>query len=189
MGMARVEVSSLIDTDLVQTHLGAASKHVTDHAGPIFRSETLYKFLSEQPPFESPLEAMFWIWWEAYLRTSYHIDKILTLKTQHDVAIGVEQFRLDFAIEPIPVSIISSGYWTPIAVELDGHAFHERTPEQVARRDRRDRALQFAGWRVFHYSFREFTTDPGRCVCEVMAQARDQWVRASAEREADGKDS
>ena len=55
-----------------------------------------------------------------------------------------------------------------IAVELDGHDFHEKTKAQVAYRNRRDRDLQSAGWTIFHFSGSELFREPCNCVREVM---------------------
>jgi very-short-patch-repair endonuclease len=57
-----------------------------------------------------------------------------------------QKYCVDFVVTPRT----ERKGWIPIAVELDGHAFHERTPAQVSHRDSRDRALQRAGWKVFH---------------------------------------
>jgi very-short-patch-repair endonuclease len=39
-----------------------------------------------------------------------------------------------------------------LIVECDGHDFHERTKEQASRGHARDRALQSAGYGVYHYT-------------------------------------
>lgn len=56
-----------------------------------------------------------------------------------------------------------------VAVECDGHAFHERTKEQVARDKKRDRFFQQAGWRVLRFSGSEIYRDPFKCVDEVFS--------------------
>jgi hypothetical protein len=61
---------------------------------------------------------------------------------------------------------------SPIGVELDGHTFHEKTLEQVTYRNQRDRALQQIGWRVYHFSFAEFTKNPRESILEVVEHAR-----------------
>ncbi len=64
-----------------------------------------------------------------------------------------------------------------IAVEIDGHDFHERTKGQVEDRNRRDRDLQAAGWKVFHFSGAEVYRSPEKCVREVMEYAAGQFHR------------
>lgn len=47
--------------------------------------------------------------------------------------------------------------------------YHERTRAQVRHRDRRDRDLQAAGWRLMHFSGSEFHRNPAKCVDEVWS--------------------
>jgi hypothetical protein len=106
----------------------------------------------------------------------------LRLRLQQEVAIDETRYRIDFRVD----AVLSSSCTLPeakqaefvrrypkIAVELDGHQFHERTPEQVVERNSRDRDLQRAGWTVFHFSYREFDREPQRCVSEVRAMANE----------------
>ena len=59
----------------------------------------------------------------------------------------------------------------PLAVEIDGHTFHEKTLEQVTRRNRRDRDVQIAGYTVMHFSYSELVRDPMACAAEVSLAA------------------
>ena len=109
------------------------------------------------------------------------------------------RYRLDFVV-------ILSGYdinheieslglrWVPFAIEVDGHGFHEKTPDQVAYRNQRDRDLMESGWTVFHFSWSEMTERPEVCVTEVVEAAnRRYWQllrsvsekRQSADRSAE----
>jgi very-short-patch-repair endonuclease len=58
-----------------------------------------------------------------------------------------------------------------IAIELDGHDFHERTREQVIHRNKRDRDLQADGWLVWHVSGSEFNSSPESVVREIYDRA------------------
>jgi very-short-patch-repair endonuclease len=80
------------------------------------------------------------------------------LLPQQDVEACGNRYRLDFMLE--------SG---KIAIELDGHDFHERTKEQVEHRNKRDRDLQSDGWLVLHYSGSKFLSEPMNCILEVTA--------------------
>lgn len=73
-------------------------------------------------------------------------------------------YRLDFTIEGAAVKL---------AIELDGHAFHERTQLQSARDKSRDRALTAAGWRVIRFTGSEIWNDPRRSTLEAFSIARD----------------
>lgn len=70
------------------------------------------------------------------------------------------RYRVDFAaVTPgLPM----------VAVECDGHGFHERTKEQVARDKKRDRHFQSAGWRVLRFSGSEIYQDADACIGELM---------------------
>lgn len=79
-------------------------------------------------------------------------------RRQFAVEIRGNTYRLDFAF-------VGTSYM--VAVELDGHEWHERTPEQVERRNRRDADLQAAGWTVLHFSGRQILRDPVEVIIEV----------------------
>lgn len=55
--------------------------------------------------------------------------------------------RIDFVVEGLDGE--------RIAIECDGHDFHERTPEQAERDRSRDRALTLDGWTVLRFTGRE----------------------------------
>jgi uncharacterized protein DUF559 len=122
---------------------------------------------------ESPLEALFYIWWQ--VETRGYLGTVLRLETQQHVEMDGMRYRLDFVIgleSPQPERLAAAGLsWPLIAVEVDGHAFHEKTPEQVAYRNQRDRLLQQFGWVVLHYSWSEMTTRPEQCLREVLGVA------------------
>ena len=144
---------------------------------------------------ESPLEALFYVWWHAMLHNSYWGSRLM-LTTQEHIEAGGARYRLDFVVDTDPSDrerFERHGFaWPLIAVEVDGHAFHEKTPEQVAYRNQRDRALQQAGWIVFHFSWSELTTRPEECVGEVIGVARKRYEALkqsvwAAERAAENK--
>jgi hypothetical protein len=121
--------------------------------------------------FESPLEESFYVWWVALEQVVSGGNILVQLDPQFPVVIGDEHYRLDFRVKAWKRGD-TAGNYPKIAVEVDGHEFHERTREQVALRDARDRALQKDGWVVFHYSWSEFFADPLGKVAEVYFFAR-----------------
>lgn len=74
----------------------------------------------------------------------------------------IENFRVDFLI-------MGTGLYdgVSIVVECDGHAFHERTPEQASRDRQRDRRLQTLGYSVLRFTGSELYKRSFACVCEV----------------------
>lgn len=107
---------------------------------------------------ESPLEEAFTRCWEV---AGCLGEYTIRLRPQV-VASG---YRLDFAL-----ACHVKGF-PKIAIELDGHEFHEKTKEQATYRNERDRALQMAGWQVLHVSGSEFYRNPFGCVHEIYTHA------------------
>jgi very-short-patch-repair endonuclease len=151
--------SAAFDTDTVKDAIAAASNAV---------GETLSQYLAGSltigGPYlsrsESPIEAVFWVWWQAVATISMvtRYPHMFVLRQQYDVHLpdGV-RYRLDFAVPQYS-----------IAIEVDGHDFHERTKEQVIYRNERDRRLQLAGWTVLHYSGTELLRKPAEVVTAIF---------------------
>lgn len=123
-----------------------------------------------QGHYESPIEAIFEGWWMA-LRARFVGDNV-GLMSQFHVQAGGETYSIDFivALDSHPGdygSYVHNDY-PRVAIELDGHDFHERTKEQVTYRNKRDRDLQGAGWKVLHVSGSELWRRPEECVLDVM---------------------
>lgn len=125
-------------------------------------------------PLDSVAEGVFLVWWQAI--TGWYDKVPIVAEPQRQVSIGGVCYRLDFVIEPAGQW---DGPWRPIAVEIDGHAFHERTREQVNYRNQRDRALLLDGWCVLHFSYEELVQQPARVVAEVFTVASRQWRQAT----------
>jgi very-short-patch-repair endonuclease len=94
----------------------------------------------------SPIEARFWQFW-LQLETPY------TLTPQHPIG----NYRVDFACLE-----------GKIAIELDGHATHS-SPDAIAYDRKRQREIEFAGWRVIRFGGKEIITNAYQCVLEVYA--------------------
>lgn len=76
----------------------------------------------------------------------------------------VGRHRVDF--------LLQADEHVPVAVELDGHDFHERTKEQASRDKSRDRDLVKAGLRVMRFTGSEVWKNPGECFLEAERVAR-----------------
>jgi very-short-patch-repair endonuclease len=91
-----------------------------------------------------------------------HVEHGLLLQ-QFEVRIPGHAYHVDFALV---------GRRFKIAIELDGHDFHERTKEQARRDKSRDRALQAIGWHVLRFTGSEVYRNATACVYEVENLAR-----------------
>jgi hypothetical protein len=131
-------------------------------------------------PFESPIEAVFVIWFRVLrLIVPSSPNHACRPVPQYEVTVtNGTRYRLDFAVLPADRLIAelgeACGQRMRIAVELDGHDFHEKTKEQVTYRNQRDRALIADGWRVFHFSGSELVKQQAYCAREVFEAAVDQ---------------
>ena len=68
---------------------------------------------------------------------------------------SINKYRVDFLV----ASKDKDGKSMCVVVECDGHDFHEKTKEQVARDKKRDRYLQKIGYHVLRYSGSEIWND------------------------------
>ena len=71
-----------------------------------------------------------------------------------------KRYRLDFAI-------MNAAGGLYLAVEVDGHQWHEATQRQVQSDKSRDRKLTAAGWQVLRFTGSEVYRDAAACVREV----------------------
>lgn len=109
---------------------------------------------------KSPIEIIYCVAFETTnIKHNLHVELI----PQYDVHIAEKNYILDFAI-------IGSDKFREIklAVECDGHEFHERTKEQVAYRNRRDMDLQKLGFDILHFSGAEIVEDPVDCAYRTL---------------------
>lgn len=84
------------------------------------------------------------------------------VEPQHEVG----RFRVDFAL---------LGEHCKIAVECDGHDFHEKTKHQAARDKSRDRELAAAGFTVLRFTGSEIWADPIACATQAVDLACLHW--------------
>jgi len=124
---------------------------------------------------ESPIEAIFMLWWDfIYPLLMPRLE--LTLHHQFGFApINERNYRADFVIWPTDLK--DAGQFRPIIIELDGHDFHERTKEQVASRNQRDRDFQEKGYHVLHFSGSELHRDPYEVVSMAIRAGMQEFGR------------
>lgn len=83
------------------------------------------------------------------------VPEYISPKTQ----VRVGQYRIDWSAE------LRNG--KRLAVELDGHDFHEKTKEQASKDKRKDRHLISCGYTVIRFSGSDVWNDPFFCCREV----------------------
>ncbi|KAF0129580.1 MAG: hypothetical protein FD152_2193 [Xanthobacteraceae bacterium] len=108
----------------------------------------------------SPVEQLFIVQWR-YLDASRRYK--LTLSPQEMVETEAGRFTVDF--------VVRSPDREPVAIEIDGHDFHEKTKEQVASDKRRERAIVKKGFKLLRFTGSEITRNPRACVADVVELA------------------
>jgi len=128
---------------------------------------------------ESPIEAAFAAWFWAANSVDMNLSTLSLLPQQTVQLSSGKTCRFDFAVTftgDVAIEAEKRGVAQPlIAIELDGHDFHERTKEQVAERNQRDRDAQADGWAILHFSGSELYRDPLACVRSVTALAESKY--------------
>ncbi len=103
---------------------------------------------------ESPLEQAFLLGYAAYNK-----DCLIAIadSTVFASQVPVGHYRVDFAL-------YTRDGKHKVAVEVDGHTYHERTPEQASADRARDRTLQAEGWDVLRFHRMEIERDLWGCI-------------------------
>lgn len=107
----------------------------------------------------SPIEQIFLMHWE-YQRIEYLHG--LKLSPQERVDTGRGKFAVDFVVTR------KNGESARVAVELDGHEFHEKTAQQVAKDKSRERAIVATGIPVLRFSGSEVFKSPRKVIAEII---------------------
>jgi hypothetical protein len=105
----------------------------------------------------------------------------LSLGIQVPVWVGDKNYRLDLVLHRYPRwgPNRAHGVDTYVAVECDGHDFHEKTKAQAARDKKRDRDLQSLGWRVLRFTGSEVFRDPGAVAVEALRSSSEMTEQAA----------
>jgi very-short-patch-repair endonuclease len=130
--------------------------------------------VEEEVETESPIEhAMVWAFILAGLEERVEVrigpltvgragPLVLTLRPQYELG----HYRIDFLVT---FEDIETGGVARLAVECDGHDYHERTKEQGARDRARDRYLQSQDIPIFRFTGTEIWHDAVACAREAVA--------------------
>jgi len=108
----------------------------------------------------SPIEHIFIMEWEFIgLEKRFKIELIPQKRVETDIG----TYYLDFLILPKDKRIPKF----KIAIELDGHDFHEKTKEQVAKDKKRERQIISKGYTVLRFTGSEIYNNPRACINEI----------------------
>jgi very-short-patch-repair endonuclease len=113
----------------------------------------------------SPIEQLFLMEWH-YQRAGETCR--VTLHPQERVKTDAGTYSIDFVVR----STVGNESRGTLAIELDGHDFHEKTKEQVAKDKKRERAIVKAGLPILRFSGYEIWTNARACVLEVTEYFR-----------------
>lgn len=116
---------------------------------------------------ESPIEAMLFNAL-TYVISAGYFQASEVGSFRHPVHLGQQVVEGDYRID---ITLCAPHIGLRVAIECDGHAFHERTPEQAERDKRKDRALTSAGWMVIRFTGREIYRDPFACAYDAINAA------------------
>ena len=113
----------------------------------------------------SPIEQIFLMMWKFRKIEEEHG---LQLAPQKSVRTRTGDYRVDFLITAKQSTTLR------LAVELDGHDFHERTKEQVRRDKARERAIVAEEYTILRFSGSEVAQNPSKCIDEITELATRQ---------------
>ena len=116
----------------------------------------------------SPIEIIFNFAYDLVVFSEGYIG--LVLEPQYEIKTGDKKYYLDFAfiadeVEGM-ISVKNPNY--KLAIECDGHDFHERTKEQVAHDNEREYDLKMQGFDVLRFSGSQIYNHPFRCAAQTL---------------------
>ena len=115
---------------------------------------------------ESPIEVILGFAYDLVLFDEGSPD--IFLQPQYEVSIDGSKFRLDFAFIAEDSELIDfKNNDFKLAIECDGHEFHERTKEQVVRDNEREYLLKMDGFEVLRFSGSQIYNKPFRCARQI----------------------
>lgn len=85
------------------------------------------------------------------------------LNRQHPIG----KYRADMVLS----CLLNNGRFFNIAIECDGHEYHNKNKKQVQRDKERDRFFALEGYQIMRFSGSEIVADPEKCANEVLKLA------------------
>lgn len=99
-------------------------------------------------------------------------DACIKLHKQYPIG----KYRADFVIIANE-NLEYHGLDYKIAIECDGHEYHNKTAEQVLRDRERDVYIRFKGYDVIHFSGTQIFNKPMRCASSVLYALYQEGIR------------
>jgi very-short-patch-repair endonuclease len=106
----------------------------------------------------SPIEQIFLMEWR-FLRVDERYG--VKLRPQDTLKVDGIAYSIDFVVQKPDGKM-------KLAIELDGHDFHEKTKEQATRDRRRERAIIRHGFTILRFTGSEIFRNSRKCVEEVI---------------------
>lgn len=158
-----VSLDSSRPAPVLEADVAKRLAHLKERLGKDFESGVLGTIAAHE--ITSPIEQIFLIEWRfARIEERFRLQ----LRPQQPIRTDAGTFLLDYCI----TAIDNPGSKFSVAIELDGHEFHEKTPEQVRRDKRRERSILRAGVPnglvVFRFSGSEIFRDCKACIKELI---------------------
>lgn len=117
----------------------------------------------------------------------YNNIELMELEPQKYIKANNKLYRVDFLME---FAFKLNGEYIDIfklIIECDGHEFHEKTKEQVKKKNERDRDLQKEGYDILHFSGSEICNTLYKCGKEIRDYVRSKYIM-SINKKTGGKD-
>lgn len=163
------------------THLPQTVQSLVDQAAVAAAAHARLNFNSymetscQELGMQSPIEQMFWVAIHAVANANF-IEVSPSPLTINGSAIfyglhikpqvSMGRYRVDFVLTNYDCERPES-----VVVELDGHAFHDKTKEQRAYEKARDRFMVKSGYKVLHFTGSEVFASPYKVAHECMTVA------------------
>lgn len=123
---------------------------------------------------ESPIEKIMYLALEIQksINPKTRDDKNTEVYIEFNPQTKIGNYRVDMNIVAYAYSIGDDEapveHIKELIIECDGHEFHEKTKEQVAKNNNRDYELKSMGFDVLHFSGSEIYNDPMECSEKVF---------------------
>lgn len=117
---------------------------------------------------ESPIEQIFAFAYEMVIvNQGFPESELLNIYPQEEILIDNHKYYADFYFDTAKKKHFYYEHPLKVVIECDGHDYHEKTKEQVARGNKRDLDLKAHGYDVVHFSGSQIYKNPIECAQEL----------------------